>query len=91
MSGIEKYIELLKLQATTSEDPQTAKDAINTLELYGYKAVPALRDVLETCSSSELKDLTTDVLRKLGWSYGPSSNSQSASSSKKRTGSEPDS
>lgn len=90
MSSTEKYIELLKLQATTSEDPQTAKDAINTLELYGYKAVPALRDVLQTCSNSELKDLTVDVLRKLGWTYGPVTNSESTSSSKK-TGSDPDS
>lgn len=90
MSSTERYIDLLKLQATTSVDTQTAREAINTLELYGYKAVPALRDILQTCSNSELKDLTVDVLRKLGWTYGPSSNSESTSSSKK-TDSDPDS
>lgn len=77
VSSAERYIELLKLQATTSVDPQTARDAINTLELYGYKAVPALRDVLQTCSNSELRELTAEVLRKLGWAYGSSSDSKS--------------
>ena len=73
MSSTEKYIDLLKLQATTSSDPAAAKDAINTLEHYGYKAVPALKDVLETCTDVELKELATDVLRRLGWGAYPSS------------------
>jgi hypothetical protein len=80
LSSAEKYIELLKLQATSSEDPQVAKDAISTLELYGYKAVPALRDVLETCTNEELKELTADVLKKLGWAHHSTSSSSSDSS-----------
>jgi hypothetical protein len=74
LSNADRYIEILKLQATTFEDRQAAKDAIRTMELYGYKAVPALRDVLETITDDELKNLTIDVLKNLGWAY-PSSDS----------------
>lgn len=80
VSSTEKYIDLLKLQALTADDLQAAKEAISTLELYGYRAVPALRDLLESCTSLELKGHARDVLARLGWILPPSAALEDVSS-----------
>ena len=63
----EQLIEMLKLQVKTASDPQQAKDAIAILEVYGYKALPALRDLLRESEMAEVREQCREIIKKLGW------------------------
>jgi len=60
-------IETLKAQIRSTSDPQECRDAIQLLEIYGYKAVPVIRDIMNDCDSEELKQYCRDALIQLGW------------------------
>jgi transcriptional regulator of met regulon len=62
-----QLIESLKAQVKSTSDPEQAKEMISLLEVYGYKAVPALRDLLQECSDDEIREYCKEVLKKLGW------------------------
>jgi len=62
-----EVIEALKAQIKSTSDPSESRDAISLLEIYGYKAVPALRDIMQDCSSEEMKEYCREALKKLGW------------------------
>ena len=63
----EQLIETLKAQVKSISDPEQAKEMISLLEVYGYKAVPALRDLLQECSVDETREYCKEALKKLGW------------------------
>jgi hypothetical protein len=52
----EQLIEALKAQIRTTSDPEQAKEAISLLEVYGHKAVPALRELMQECNIDEIKE-----------------------------------
>jgi hypothetical protein len=62
-----QLIESLKAQVKSTSDPEQAKETISLLEVYGYKAVPALRDLLQECSDDEIREYCKEALKKLGW------------------------
>lgn len=62
-----EIIEALKAQIRSTPDSAESKDAIALLEIYGYKAVPALRDIMQECDSEEIKEYCREALRNLGW------------------------
>jgi NH3-dependent NAD+ synthetase len=66
-SSFEKYMEILKLQATTAATVEEAQSAIESMEIYGYKAVPVIRDIMETATNARVKKLCTVALRNAGW------------------------
>lgn len=66
-SSFEKYMDILKLQATTATTIEDAKSAIESLEIYGYKAVPVIRDIMESCTDRNVKKLCTVALQNAGW------------------------
>jgi hypothetical protein len=63
----ERLIDTLKLQISTTSDPQQAKEAIDILEVYGYKALPALRDIMFDCKIEEVREHCRQAIKKLGW------------------------
>jgi len=60
-------ISALKEQIKTTSDPGQAKESIALLEIYGYKAIPALRDLMQECTAEEIKECCREAVRKLGW------------------------
>jgi hypothetical protein len=60
-------MDLLKLQALTSTNLADAMYAITNLEIYGYKAIPTLRDILQDATNEEVKECCRVILRKDGW------------------------
>lgn len=60
-------MDLLKLQATTAASIAEAMYAITNLEIYGYKAVPTLREILHDSANEEVKECCRVILRKAGW------------------------
>ena len=63
----EQLIQTLKEQIKTTSDPQQAKETIDLLEVYGYKAVSALRELVQECNVEEIKEYCRDAVKKLGW------------------------
>lgn len=63
----EQLIESLKAQVRSTSDPEQAKEMISLLEVYGYKAVPALRDLLQESDGEEIKRYCKEALKNLGW------------------------
>lgn len=63
----ESLISTLKEQIKTTSDPQQAKESIELLEIYGYKAIPALRELVQECNAEEIKEYCREAVRKLGW------------------------
>ena len=63
----EQLIEALKAQIRSTSDPDQAKEAINILEVYGYKAIPALRDLMQESDVEEVRDYCKQVVKRLGW------------------------
>ncbi len=63
----EQLIETLKAQVKSTSDPEQAKEMISLMEVYGYKAVPALRDLLQECGAEETKKYFIQALKNLGW------------------------
>jgi len=63
----EQMISALKEQIKTTSDPGQAKESIALLEIYGYKAIPALRDLMQECTAEEIKECCREAVRKLGW------------------------
>ena len=63
----DQLISTLKEQIKTTSDPEQAKESIALLEIYGYKAVPALRELMQECSAEEIKECCREAVRKLGW------------------------
>jgi hypothetical protein len=63
----EQLIETLKAQIRATSDPEQAKEAIGLLEVYGYKAVPALRELMQESSIDEIKEYCKEAVKKLGW------------------------
>jgi hypothetical protein len=60
-------MDLLKPQAATSTNVAEAMYAVMNLEIYGYKAVPTLRDILHDSTNEEVKECCRVILRKAGW------------------------
>lgn len=63
----ERVIDILKLQVATTSDLDQAKETLELLQTYGYKAVPALRDILRDSQIEEIKESCREAMRKLGW------------------------
>jgi hypothetical protein len=63
----EQLIETLKMQVKTTTDVQQAKDAIDLLQVYGYKALPALRDIMQDSSIEEVRAYCLQAIKKFGW------------------------
>ena len=63
----EQLIEALKAQIRSTSDPDQAREAINILEVYGYKAIPALRDLMQESDVEEVRDYCKQVVKRLGW------------------------
>ena len=60
-------MDLLRFQAITATTVAEAMYAITNLEIYGYKAIPTLRDILQGASNEEVKECCRVILRKAGW------------------------
>lgn len=63
----EQLIEALKMQIRTTSDVQQAKETIDLLQVYGYKALPALRDIMQDSSIEEIRAYCLEALKKFGW------------------------
>ena len=63
----EQLIEALKAQIRSTSDPDQAKEAINILEVYGYKAIPALRELMQESDVGEVREYCKQVVKRLGW------------------------
>jgi hypothetical protein len=63
----EQLIDALKMQVRTTTDVQQAKDAIDLLQVYGYKALPALRDIMQDTSIEEVRAYCLEAIKKFGW------------------------
>lgn len=63
----EQLIEALKMQIRTSSDVQQAKEAIDLLQVYGYKSLPTLRDIMQESSIEEIRAYCLEALKKFGW------------------------
>ena len=63
----EQLIEALKMQVRTTSDPAQAKEAIDLLQVYGYKALPALRDIMQDASNEEIRKYCREAIKKFGW------------------------
>jgi len=63
----EQLIETLKAQVRSTSDPEQAKEMISLLEVYGYKAVPALRELMFESGADETREFCKQALKKLGW------------------------
>jgi capsule polysaccharide export protein KpsE/RkpR len=63
----EHMIESLKALIRASSDAEQAKETIALLEIYGYKAIPALRELMIESDISEIRQYCKDAVKKLGW------------------------
>ena len=63
----EQLIEALKMQIRTTPDVQQAKEAIDLLQVYGYKSLPALRDIMQDSSIEEIRAYCLEAIKKFGW------------------------
>lgn len=63
----DQVIDTLKEQIRTTSDLQQAKESIDLLEVYGYKAVPALRELMKESSIEEIREYCKEAVKKLGW------------------------
>ena len=66
-TNFDRYMDLLKLQATTATSVAEAMYAITNLEIYGYKAIPTLRDILHDSNNEEVKECCRVIMRNAGW------------------------
>jgi len=63
----EQLFIALKAQIMSSSDPEQAKEALAMLEIYGYKALPVLRDLMQECDKEEIRNYCKEAIKKLGW------------------------
>ena len=63
----EQLFTALKAQIMSSSDAEQARDALAMLEIYGHKALPVLRDLMQECNKEEIREYCKEAIRKMGW------------------------
>jgi hypothetical protein len=63
----DENVEYLKTEALNAKDSEHLKTCLDALELYGYKGVPVIKDILEITSDEEIKNHCKEILARLGW------------------------
>lgn len=63
----DENVESLRLEAVNAKDADHLKTCLDALELYGYKGVPIIKDILEKTADEDIKNHCRDILSRLGW------------------------
>lgn len=67
MSHTDEYVSMLKARVESANSIQEARESLDQMELYGYRAIPALRDIFQTSQNKEVKEYCREIIKRLGW------------------------
>ncbi len=65
MSSDEEQIDGLKRVAMRSVTPDARKKAIDTLAVYGKKAIPAITDIIKDSLSTDVREYGLDTIKRI--------------------------
>lgn len=63
----ERIIDSMKIQVMYATTREQAKEAIEILVAFGYRAKPALSDLMRECEDDKVKQYCKEALLQLGW------------------------
>lgn len=63
----ERIIDSLKIQVMYAATQEQAREAIEILAAFGYRAKPALSDLMRECDDEKVKQYCKEALHRLGW------------------------
>ena len=63
----ERIIDSLKIQVVYATTQEQAKEAIEILAAFGYRAKPALSDLMRECENEKVRQYCKEALHQLGW------------------------
>jgi hypothetical protein len=63
----ERIIDSLKIQVVYATTQEQAKEAIGILAAFGYRAKPALSDLMRECENEKVRQYCKEALHQLGW------------------------